>query len=34
VNGGLDTLIVVGRNRILLEGFEEGDLRAHMFDFI
>jgi ELWxxDGT repeat protein len=34
VNGGLDTLIVVGRNRILLEGFEAGDLRAHMFDFI
>jgi len=33
-NGGLDTLIVIGNNRILLEGFEENDLRGNMFDFI
>lgn len=33
-NGGLDTLIVIGTNRILLEGFDENDLRASMFDFI
>ena len=34
VNDGLDTLIVLGQNRITLEGFEERDLRASMFDFI
>ncbi|MFN7053335.1 MAG: calcium-binding protein, partial [Gemmobacter sp.] len=33
-NGGLDTLIVIGNNRILLEGFAENDLRGNMFDFI
>lgn len=34
VDDGLDTLIVPGQNRITLEGLEERNLRASMFDFI
>ena len=33
VNGGLDTIIVLGNNRILLEGVQEDDLRPGMFVF-
>lgn len=33
VHGGADTLIVIGQNRILLEGVQEEDLRAGMFVF-
>ena len=34
VDDGLETLIVPGQNRITLEGLEERNLRASMFDFI
>ena len=33
VHGGEDTMIIVGQNRILLEGVQEEDLRAGLFVF-